>query len=324
MADIPGPEAIKIHFAHSAYRLADQFRLRRPDISHFQTWTADDTRARIGEGDVLVTSGFWNNDLLAGGDRLKFIQVCAVGHDQFDKAMISERGIRMCNSAGVNANAVSDHAFALLLGLTRHIHVARNDQSRKFWRPMISDIAKRQEELPGKTMLIYGVGLIGARIAKLAKAFGMNTIGVRRDVTKTVDDVDELWEPSKFPSLLPRADVVVLSCPLTPETKGLMDAAAFAQMKETAYFINVARGECMVQADLAAAIETGQIAGTGIDVTETEPLSEHSPLWGYENVILTPHTGGETRSYEDTVVDNLIENLEWLWRGDRTLRHEIV
>ncbi len=324
MTKIPGPEAIKIHFAHSAYCLADRFHLRRPGIAHFQTWTADDTRERIAEGDVLVTSGFWSNDLLAEAERLKFIQICAVGHDQFDKAMISQRGIRLCNSAGVNANAVSDHALALLLGLTRHIHVARSDQSEKFWRPMISDLTKRQEELPGKTMLIYGVGLIGARIAKLAKAFDMHTIGIRRDITKTVENIDELHQPAAFLSLLQRADVVVLSCPLTDETRGLIDANAFDQMQDTAYLINVARGGCVVQSDLVTAIKERRIAGAGIDVTEAEPLPSDSPLWGCENVIITPHTGGETRTYEDSVVDNLIDNLERLWRGDTKLRHEIV
>jgi len=324
MTNFPKPDQLTIHFAHSAYRLAERFALRHPDIAHFQTWTPDETRARIGEGHVLVASGFWNNDLLAEAKALQFIQVCAVGHDQFDKPAVAERGIRLCNSAGVNANAVSDHAFALLLGLTRQVHVARSNQLNRHWRPMISDLSKREEELPGKTMLIYGTGQIGGRIAKLAKAFGMTVIGVRRDTSKTVEHIDEMHPTQDFVSLLPRADVVVLACPLTDETRGLMNAAAFAAMQPSAYLINVARGGCVEEAALVAALEAGQIAGAGIDVTDPEPLPESSKLWAIDNVILTPHSGGETRAYEDNVMDVLVENLERLWRGEATLQHSIV
>lgn len=324
MKAFPGPDEVRIHFAHSAYCLADRFAARRPEIAHFQTWTPDDTRSRIGEGHVLVASGFWKNELLADAQALQFIQVCAVGHDQFDKKSIAERDIRLCNSAGVNANAVSDHALALLLGLTRQIHVARSNQKSRHWRPMISDLSQREEELPGKTVVIYGVGQIGARIAKLAKAFSMQVLGVRRDVAKSVPHVDELHAPSEFVSLLPRADVVILSCPLTDKTRGLMGAQAFAAMKSSAYLINVARGGCVDQDELIKALDGGHIAGAGIDVTEPEPLPEDSPLWARENIILTPHTAGETRSYEDNVIDVLIENLERLWRGESELRHAIV
>ena len=259
---------------------------------------------------MLVASGFWNNDLLADAAKLKFIQVCAVGHDQFDKQAIADGNIRLCNSAGVNANAVSDHAFALLLGLTRQVHVSRSNQQNAFWRPMISDLSKREDELPGKTMLIYGVGQIGGRIARLAKAFGMTVLGVRRDVSKAVEGIDELHPTDAFLSLVPRADVVVLSCPLTDETRGLMSEQAFAAMQSTAYLINVARGGCVDQDALINALDAQQIAGAGIDVTEPEPLPSDSRLWTFENVILTPHSGGETRSYEDNVVDILIDNLE--------------
>lgn len=324
MTDFPQPENLTIHFAHSAYRLAERFAARRADIAHFQTWTADETRARIGEGHVLVASGFWNNDLLDEARALQFIQVCAVGHDQFDKAAIAERGIRLCNSAGVNANAVSDHAFALLLGLTRQVHVARSNQANRHWRPMISDLARREEELPGKTMVIYGTGQIGGRIARLAKAFGMTVIGVRRDASKTVEHIDEMHPTAAFVSLLPRADVVVLACPLTDETRGLMNPASFAAMQPGAYLINVARGGCVEEDALVAALEGGQIAGAGIDVTDPEPLPGTSKLWGIDNVILTPHSGGETRAYEDNVVAILLENLERLWRGEADLQHQIV
>ena len=324
MNDFPAPSDLRIHFAHSAYRLAERFAARDTGIAHFQTWTPDETQQRIGEGHVLVASGFWQNSMLEDAKALRFIQVCGVGYDRFDTSALAANGVHLANAAGANANAVSDHALALILGLTRLLHHGRDNQRRRHWRPMISDIASREDELPGKRLLIYGTGDIGGRIAKLAKAFGMTVWGIRRDVTKTVPDIDELRAPNEFQSLLPSADIVVLACPLTPETRGLMNADAFAAMRETAYFVNVARGGCADQDALIAALQGGQIAGAGIDVTEPEPLPEDSPLWDLDNVILTPHTAGETRRYEDNVIDVLVDNLERLDAGQADLRNQIV
>ena len=189
---------------------------------------------------------------------------------------------------------------------------------------MISEIASREDELPGKTLLLYGTGQIGGRIAVLAKAFGMTVHGIRRDVTKLVPGIDQLHRPDEFLSLLPNADVVVLACPLTDETRGLMNSDGFAAMRESAYLINVARGPCVDEAALVAAVKEQRIAGAGIDVTDPEPLPESSPLWALDNIILTPHTGGETRRYEDNVVDILIDNLERLKAGRSDLLHQIV
>ena len=119
-----------IHFAHPAYRFAERLAPRETGLSFFQTWTLEETRARIGEGDVLVVSGFWRNDLIAAAPRLRFIQGCAAGYDQFDRAALSARGIRLANASGVNANAVSEHAFALILALTRQLHTGRDHQRR--------------------------------------------------------------------------------------------------------------------------------------------------------------------------------------------------
>ncbi|MGI9424437.1 MAG: D-2-hydroxyacid dehydrogenase [Hyphomicrobiaceae bacterium] len=324
MGTFPTSSDLCIHFAHSAYRLSERFAERGTSIKHFQTWTPEDTHQRIAEGHVLVASGFWQNSLLESAMALRFIQVCAVGYDQFDRSAIAARGVRLANAAGVNANAVSDHALALILGLTRQLHYSRDNQRRRYWRPMISNISSREDELPGKVLLIYGTGQIGGRIAKLAKAFGLVVWGIRRDVSKSDPNIDELHAPSEFLSLLPRADVVVLACPLTNETRGLMDQDAFSAMRESAFFINVARGGCADHDALVAALKDGQIAGAGIDVTDPEPLQSKSALWDLDNVILTPHTGGETRRYEDNVIDVLLDNLKRLQMGQAELRNQIA
>jgi len=315
---------ITIHFSHSAYQLAALFEKRGTGIRHFQTWSVEDARRRMGEAEVLILSGFWRNDMLASADRLKFIQVCGAGYDQFDQDAIRAKGVRLANSSGVNVNAVSDHAMALVLALTRKIHTGRDNQHARHWRGMISDLSQREDELAGKTMLIFGLGKIGGRLARLAKAFEMSVIGVKRDTTAKVAHVDELHSPDRFRDLLPRADVTVLTCPLTPETRNLIGAPALAAMKPSSYFVNVARGGCVDEPALIDALRENRIAGAGIDVTVDEPLARESPLWGFENVVLTPHTGGETTRYEDNVIDIMLENLDRLSRGETSLRNQVV
>jgi phosphoglycerate dehydrogenase-like enzyme len=315
---------ITIHFAHPAYRLAECFAGRASGIAHFQTWTRADMRARIGETEVLVTSGFWDNALLDKAERLRFIQVCAAGYDAFDLDRLKARGIRLANASGVNVNAVSEHAMALVLAFTRKLGEARDNQNKAHWRGMISEIARREDELPGKTMLIYGLGAIGTRLSSLARAFGMRVIAIKRKVVRGGEAVDELHPPAALMALLPQADFVVLTCPLTDETRGLIGPEALGAMRHDAYLINVARGPCVDEKALIAALGEGRIAGAGIDVTETEPLDASSPLWGFDNVILTPHTAGETRRYEANVITILEENLQRLAVGRQDLLKGIV
>ena len=312
-----------VHFSHSAYNLAERFAARNTGIPHFQTWNPEDLKARVHETSVLVLSGFWQNELIPLASNLRYVQACAVGYDQFDQQALSKAGVRLSNTHGVNANAVSEHAIALMLGLTRQLHIARDNQRSRHWRPMISDLSKREDELPGKTIAIYGLGTIGKRVAQIAKALGMTTLGIKRDLSTGSEAVDELHGPEAFPNLLSRADFVVLSCPLTDDTTNLMNAEAFASMKPNGYLINVARGGCVDQEALINALQTNRIAGAGIDVTVPEPLPEDSALWAFDNVIITPHTGGETCAYEDNVIDVLIDNLARLGEGS-PLRNAVV
>ena len=326
MTNLPTPERARlvIQFAHVAYNLAERFALRNTGIEHFQTWTRADTLARLGEADVLVASGFWHDEMLAAAGRLSFIQVCAAGYDNYGLEALETRGVRLANGSGVNRNAVSEHAIALMLALTRQIHLGRDHQRTRHWRGMISDLTQREDEVAGKTLLIYGLGAIGSRLARLARAFDMTVIGIKREVAGHEGATDEVHPPSAFLSLLPRADFVALTCPLNPQTENLIDAAALEAMAPHAYLINVARGPCVNEAALVQALTTGGIAGAGIDVTAPEPLDVDSPLWSLDNVVLTPHTAGETRSYEDNVIDLLLENLERMWRGETVLMNGVL
>lgn len=312
-----------ILFAHSAYRLGEAYEARGGSLAHTHVWSKADLVSRLGDATVLCLSGFWDNSLLEKIPSVRFIQLCSAGYDHFHVAALKARGIRMANAAGANANAVSEHAFALLLALTRRMSEARDNQQKQFWRGMISDLSQREDELAGKTLLVYGLGRIGERIARIAKAFDMRVIGIRRS-GGSLPSVDRMGTPDELRTLLPEADAVVLACPLSAETRGLIDATALAAMKPSALLVNVARGPVVDEPALIAALSEKRIAGAGIDVTTVEPLDATSPLWSLENVVLTPHTAGETRRHEANVIDILIENLGRLERGETTLRNGVV
>lgn len=320
----PGPEKLTVGFAHAAYQLGTRFALRNTGIAHFEVRDYSGLRAHVAAADVLVVSGLWQNELIAAAPRLRLVQSISAGVNQYDQALFRAQGIRLASAQGVNEVAVAEHAMALLLALKRQIHTGRDNQSRRHWRPMIADIGAREDELKGKTLLIVGYGRIGQRLARLAKAFEMRVIGLRRSAAGEMGAADTVATTARLPELLAEADAVALTCPLTPETTGLIDAAALARMKPTAVLINVARGAVVDQAALIAALQNGQIAAAGIDVTVEEPLPASSPLWGLENALITPHTAGETRAYEDNVLDILIDNLERLWRGETALRNQVV
>ena len=189
---------------------------------------------------------------------------------------------------------------------------------------MISDISQREAELAGKTLIIFGMGAIGSRLAKLAKAFDMNVIGIRRNIDLIKDLVDEAYTPQQFSGLLPRADFVALTCPLPDETANIVNGAALAAMRNDAYLINVARGGCVDEPALVDALSSGAIAGAGVDTTVEEPLASNSALWDMPNIILTPHSAGETQAYEENVLDILLDNLNRLCRGEMELHNQII
>jgi phosphoglycerate dehydrogenase-like enzyme len=321
---LPARERLTICFAHAAYRMAERFALRATGIAHVEVRTADELARRLPDADVLVVSMLWNNTLAGAARKLKFIQSISAGTDQYDKALLRERGIRLASAAGVNAHAVAEHAMAMMLALARRLPEARDNQHAKRWRAMISEIAAREDELGGKTLLIVGLGRIGVRLARLAKAFDMRVIATKRDPATGAAGADEVHGNDRLKDLLGQADVVALTCPLTPETEHLIDAAALSEMKPTAHLINVARGRVIDETALVHALQQRRIAAAGLDVTRDEPLPAESPLWTMPHVLITPHTAGETQRYEDAVIDILLENLDRLWRGDSELRNRIV
>ena len=321
---LPPRNEITVLFAHAAYWLGDALARRDTGIKYIEARNPDEAKAALPKANVVNVSMMWKNDWIELAPKLALVQSVSAGMNQYDVAKFKTNGIRLASAQGVNARAVAEHAISLVLSFTRQLHLARDNQHKKFWRGMIGNPAEREDELQGKVMLVVGLGGIGSRLAKIAKAFDMSVLGTRRDPSKGAAGADEVFADADLMKVIPRADFVVLTCPMTPETTNLIGAPALAAMKPGAKLINVARGAVVDEPALIAALQSGKLSGAAIDVTVEEPLAAASPLWTMPNVIVTPHTGGETAAYEENVVDILLENIGRLERGERTLKNEFA
>lgn len=234
---------------------------------------------------------------------LRFIGVFATGYNNIDLEAASAREIVVCNVPGYSTEAVAQHTFALLLALLNRVGeytrtVAAGDwvRSRTFaYFPLPT------AELAGKTMGIVGYGAIGRRVAEIARAFRMPVLVCGRHPV-----ADPTVEQVPLPALLERADVVSLHCPLNEDSRGMMDAAAFARMKPGAIFLNTARGPLVDERALREALDSGHLGGAGVDVLCTEPMAPDCPLYGAPRCCITPHiawAGVETRRRLMSVIE---------------------
>jgi D-2-hydroxyacid dehydrogenase (NADP+) len=263
----PSKDQLTICFAHAAYQMKNRFDARQTGIRNFEVRAYDDLQKRVGEADVVVVSGMWKNDLIAHAPKLKFIQSISSGMDQYSREQLGAKKVRLASAAGVNARAVAEHAMSLILAVARRLPEARDNQHKKMWRGMIGDLAEREDELGGKTLLVVGMGRIGSDLAKLAKAFDMKVMGIRRDPAQGANGADSIHAMADLVKLVPQADFVALTCALTPETTGLMSSAAFAAMKPSSVFVNVARGKVVDEAALIETMKGGKIWAAALDVT---------------------------------------------------------
>ena len=237
--------------------------------------------------------------------KLKWLQSWSAGVNSLPLEELSSRNVALTSASGVHSYPISETIFALMLGLTRKIHTYVKNQQSKIWNH-----AHMGLEMHEKTIGIIGVGAIGKETAKIAKAFGMKVLGVRHSGNRE-DFVDEMYMTNQLEIVLSQCDYVVVTLPLTKETFHLFGSQQFNHMKPSAFFINIGRGEIVVEEALITALQEEKIAGAGLDVFEKEPLNEDSPLWEMENVIITPHTSGSTEHYNQRVIENIfIPNLK--------------
>ena len=250
---------------------------------------ANDAEALAAVGDATALLGFCSADLLAAGKKLRWIQLYSAGAEYcVDEPRVGSGEILLTNMQRVSSPQIAEHVIAMLLALTRGLvpHIAA--QSSGEWQPNLVPPQTRWE-ISGRTLLVVGLGGIGTQVARRAHALGMRVIAVRSSGRPGPEFVAEVAKPGDLLEFAARADAVVNSVPLTPETTGLFDARFFSTMQKHAIFINVGRGASVVTDDLADALREGRIAGAGLDVTEPEPLPPDHPLWTQPNVIITPH-----------------------------------
>ena len=276
---------------------------------HERALEADELHAAMRGADAAVTMLHDRVDgtfLDAAGPQLRVVANVAVGYDNVDVDVVRDRGVALTNTPGVLTDATADLAIALMLAITRRLGEGeRLIRSREPWAWAIDFMLGRG--LRGKTLGIVGYGAIGRAVADRAGAFGMDVVHTRRGPGGV--ELDELLE---------RSHVVSLHCPLTDETRHLIDAGALRAMRDDAYLVNTARGPVVDEPALAAALRDGVIAGAALDVFEDEP-EVHPDLLGLDNVVLVPHLGSATEETRTAMAELAAANVVAVLRGDEPL-----
>ena len=239
---------------------------------------------------------------------LKWLHVFNAGVDHPIYTEMLTRGVRLTTSSGTTAEPIAHTAIAALVMLARNFPRWIAAQREHRWNP--TRTAEFPPDLRGQTAVIVGMGHIGREIARLAQLLGLKVIGVRRSPRDPADPVDEMHPPAALDDVLPRADWLVLACPLTEETRGLVDAAKLARLPHTARLINVGRGEVVDENALVEALVSKRLAGAYLDVFEHEPLPPESPLWDLPNVFVTPHNSSAASGNDQRVYELFVQNLE--------------
>lgn len=302
----------------------DRVRAAAPDYDIVVTTERSEIERVLDRVEIILAHV--PHDLMAEAPALKWYQQVGAGADWLENHPdIVESDFSITNASGVHAVPISEHMLAFLLTLGRGFVRCIRDQRRKTW-----DGNRRQDlfELAGMRCLLLGVGAIGERFAKLAAACDMEVIGVRRDPSIPADGVRRMVGPESLRRELPDADVIANTLPLTPETRHLLGRPEFELLKPGVYIVNIGRGGTIDEAAMIEALQTGRVAGAGLDVFEEEPLPEDSPLWDMDNVVITPHYSGLTPRYNERVFDIFYENLKRYLAGrelfnvvDRRLRY---
>lgn len=254
-------------------------------------------------------------------EQLRWLHAFNAGTDNPVFGQMLERGVRVTTSSGANAEPVGVSAAAGMLMLARGFPAWMAAQRRHAWEPVRGERAP--EDLRGQTLLLLGVGEIGKILARIAQALGMRVIGVRRSPRQPDDPVDEMHPPAALDRLLPRAQWLALTCPLTDETRGMINAARLARLPQGARIVNVARGEIIDEEALISALAGGHLGGAYLDVFQHEPLPAESPLWDLPNVVLSPHNAAASSGNDARATAMFLHNLGLRARG-KPMQNEVV
>ena len=273
----------------------------------------DKEKAKEHARDADIIAGFpFTIPPLAGAKKLKWLHSFSAGMDRILTPETAKLPILISNSSGIHATPIAEHLIGFMLIFTRGFHKTFRNQEKRIWQK--DDTIS---ELRGKTILVVGLGDIGLEVARLAHAFGTRVIAVARSQKDKPKFVDELKMGNQLDRMLPKADFVAICLPYTKETHHLFDMSKLKRMKSTAVIMNIGRGGIIHEKELIQALKKKIIGGAALDVTEKEPLPRESPLWGMENVIITPHHSGLSEKYMDRAIELFCRNLRAYLKGER-------
>jgi D-2-hydroxyacid dehydrogenase (NADP+) len=270
----------------------------------------------LRETEVLLTNPIVPDDIVEQAPALKWLQLTSAGVDRLLTAPVVQSHVTVTTASGIHATPISEYVIGAMLAFAKGLPKAFRAQQERAWRPFWP------EELEDKTVGVLGVGAIGARVVKLAKALDMRVLALRRSAERRMKgeeagmDVDEMLPPADLPYLLAESDYVVVALPLTPESREMIGEAELRAMKPNAVIVNIGRGAIIDESALVRALKEGWIAGAALDVFQQEPLSGESELWGLDSVIVTPHISGGTPRYMERAVVLFCDNLRRYVAGE--------
>lgn len=274
------------------------FEAAAPEAEHIYVRRNALTAEQLAAATVIL--GWPPAERLKECGNLRWLQTMWAGADEYLAPGVLPEGVALTTSSGSNSQSVAEHMLACLLGLCRRLPQCRDYQLRREWGRV-----DKVKTVSGATVLVAGAGNIGSAFASRCRALGAHTVGLKRTVNGPVEGFDEVFPMERLDELLPRADVAALCLPHSPETVRLMNGARLRSMKQDAILLSAGRGSVLDQEALVQLLREGRFWGAALDVTDPEPLPAGHPLWGFPNVIITPHVAGGLRL--DITRDNCVE-----------------
>ncbi|GAB3210959.1 D-2-hydroxyacid dehydrogenase [Marinactinospora thermotolerans] len=284
-----------------------------PGLGSVRYATADRLAEALPGATALLIWDLFSEALAAAwpkADTLRWVHAATAGVDNLMFPGLVDSDVVVTNSRGVFDEPMAEYVLGLVLAFAKDLPGTLALQRRRTWRH------RETERVAGRHALVVGTGPIGRAIARRLTAIGMTVEGAGRTARDGDPDFGTVVASDELASALPRADYVILAAPLTPATRGLVDAAALARMKPTARLVNVGRGALVVQDDLVAALRSKTIAGAALDVFDHEPLADSSPLWDLPGVIVSPHMSGDVLGWREELVDLFLDNLGRFLAGE--------
>jgi phosphoglycerate dehydrogenase-like enzyme len=327
------PEIVVLSTMRFTDELLDKLRAVSPRLVVKQRTCheAEEIEQVLEDGVEVLYTFYLPADLNRAPD-LKWVQLHSAGVDHLLNHPLMKSDILLTTTSGIHATPIAEYVFASILAFNRRVPQMLIYQSRREWPQGRWNLFARPE-LRDRTLGIIGYGSIGREVGRIARCFGMRVVATKRSVSQMRDVgyvvqgtgdrkgalLDEAFPPERLSDMLGLCDYVVVTVPLTPETRELIGEAELRTMKPSAYLVNISRGETVDEAALIRALQEGWIAGAGLDVFEEEPLPSDSPLYDMQNVILSPHVSGFTLRYDERASDLFAENLSRYLTGEPLL-----